>query len=327
MRPLIWLTLFLAALYSGYWVVGSRSALAGVEAALAGMKAAGRADHAGVEIHGFPSRFDLTIIAPALASAGGEVRWQAEFLQLLALSYRPNRLIAVWPPAQRLSVGPATIAIASEDLRASVTLTPNSELPLDHAELAGRGVELATSPGWSLAADRLMLASRRSGGPQSHEIALVLTALRPGPQVKALLDPEGRLPAALPELRLGAIADLDRPLDRRALTAQPRLRALRAIDGSAAWGEIRLDARGGLTVGADGYATGRIELTARNWRGLLALATATGALTPEASQSLANGFAALAKAGGDENLLTLPLVFKDGMASLGPLALGPAPRF
>lgn len=327
MRPLIWLTLILAALYGGYWVMGSRAALNGVEATLAGMKAAGRADYAGVEIHGFPSRFDLTITAPALVSTDGQVRWQAEFLQLLALSYRPNRLIAVWPPAQRLIVGPATIQVASADLRASMTLMPKTGLPLDHAELAGRKVQLATAPGWSLAAERLMLASRRSGGPQSHELALILSALRPGARVKALLDPEGRLPDTLPELRLGAIADLDRPLDRAALTAGPRLTALRAIDGTAAWGDIRLEARGDLTVGADGHAIGRIELTARNWRALLALVTAAGALPPEASESLAGGFAALARAGGDEDRLTLPLVFKDGLASLGPFALGRAPRF
>ena len=75
MRILICGVVTATLLYGGYWIVGSRSVLSGVETALAGMKQEGVADYASVSIRGFPSRFDLTVESPVLASRDGLERW------------------------------------------------------------------------------------------------------------------------------------------------------------------------------------------------------------------------------------------------------------
>lgn len=326
MRLLLWLTALFAALYGGYWFMASRAFLAGAETQLARMKAEGTANYSDVSLAGFPSRFDLTITEPRLASRDGAVSWQAAFVQLFALSYRPNRLIAVWPNEQGLTIGGRSLTLTSADLRASVALGASAALPLDHAEIAGDAVSLAGAPGWSATAKRTILASRQSGGPQSHELALVLTGVTLGPALRAALDPAGRHPALLPEIRADAVFDLDRPLDRAAAEIPPRVTAIRMIDMSATWGAMRLTAKGELSAGADGYAAGRIELDATNWRDMLALARDAGLVSADLAGRLENGLAAVAAASGDGEALKLPLIFRDATTWLGPFALGPAPR-
>jgi hypothetical protein len=51
-----------------------------------------------------------------------------------------------------------------------------------------------------------------------------------------------------------------------------------------------------------------------------------GWVTQDQAGVLARGFASLAQAGGDPDVLTLPLRARDGRLSLGPVPLGPAPR-
>ena len=71
MRKLIWIVAIFAALYGGYWFVGSRAALTGMEAALDRMKAEGLGTYRAVTLRGFPSRFDITIDKPELVSGTG----------------------------------------------------------------------------------------------------------------------------------------------------------------------------------------------------------------------------------------------------------------
>ncbi len=328
MRPLLWLTALLAILYSGYWQVGSRAVLSGAEAALIEMKSEGRADYASVELHGFPSRFDLTISDPKLISADGQQSWQTAFVQFFALAYRPNQLIAVWPHDQTLITGNETLTLNSTDLRASVTLKAGLSLPLDHAELEGHAIDLSSDLGWQLLADKLVLASRQAApGGQSHELAMVLTSLAPGNDLRRRIDPEGSLPALADTARANVIADFDRPLDRGLVTDEPRLIALRGLDAAFGWGPVALSAKGDLTLDPGGSPTGRIDTTIRGWRTLLTLLTAAGMLPPDMAQNLENGLGAIATGEGAASQVSLPLLFEGGFVRLGPFPLGPAPRF
>ncbi len=327
MRALLWLTVVLAALYSGYWLVGSRALLSGAETALTQLQAEGRADYTSVALHGFPSRFDLTISDPKLISADGQESWQAAFVQLFALSYRPNQLIAVWPDDQVLTIGGDSLTLHSTDLRASITLRAGLSLPLNHAELEGHGIDIASGLGWQLLAEKLVFATRQAtSDAKSHELALVLTGFAPGNDLRRLIDPEGKLPALADTARATLIADFDRPLDRTFVTAEPRLTALRALDMSFIWGPVSLAAKGDLSVGADGFPTGKVSLTVRGWRDLLGLLVAAGALTPDMAGNLENGLAAIETGKGESSELRLPLLFDGGLMRLGPFLLGPAPR-
>lgn len=328
MRAVIWLTFILAALYGGYWVVGSRAALRGAEAALVQMKAEGRADYASVSIEGFPSRFDLTIDAPKLVSPDGWSGWSAPFVQLLALSYRPNHLIAVFPDSQSFFAGPDQFTLKGERIRASVALSSDTSLTLDHAEMEGHALDLSASTGWQIMAQKLILASRQSDtSGTSHELALVLSDLAPGADLRSLIDPTGLYPAVAETARADMVASFDRPLDRGLTEAPAKLTALKSIDIALKWGNMALTIKGDLTIDPYGYPSGRLALEATDWRAIYGLLRNGGVIAPEVAANFENGLAEVAKAGGDANVLDLPLSFQDGAVWLGPLALGPAPRF
>ncbi len=326
MRVLLWLTVLAAAVYGGYWFFGSRMVLNSTKAALTEMKAAGRADFAGVALRGFPSRFDLTIDAPRLSSRDGQVGWQAAFVQVFALSYRPNHLIAVWPDTQTLTLGSETLTLASSNLRASASFAAGLTLPLDHAELEGHDLSLSSDFGWSVLADTLILASRqKSEGGQSHELALVLTGLAPGAELRSLIDPMGLHPGKA-EARLDLTAVFDRTINRTLTATTPRLIAARGISAQITWGQTSLEASGDLGADARGFVEGRLDLTARNWRDIYGFLQAFGVIDPDFAPLIENGLAEVAKVSGEAEVLKMPLIFGAGQTSLGPIPLGPAPR-
>jgi hypothetical protein len=344
MRWLLWLVAFLAALYGGYWFAGSSAVLKATEATLAQMKADGNADYSKVELHGFPSRFDVTITDPKLVSQDGLVTWSAPFVQVLALSYRPNNVIAVWPNDQTLTLADETLSLKSSSLKASVTVSPTLSLPLDHSEMEGHDLVLSrsTEADPALVAEKLIFATRlatdqagdqtanQTGdqtGTNSHQAALVVTNLAPGPALRARIDPGNLLPEHADNAQADVLLDFDRPLDRSATTQPPRLTGLRNIDARFGWGDIRLQATGSLVAGIDGYAEGRLNLVAQNWEKLFAVVKETGLIRPDMEPTIRNVLQAMAQGSGEAGTLKIPLSFTNGTIRLGPIPLGPAPQF
>lgn len=327
MRALFWITGLLATLYAGYWVVGSRAVLNGATEALSELKAEGRADYGAIALKGFPSRFDLTIDTPKLESADGRMTWQAPFIQFLALSYRPHNLIAVWPQDQTVHLDGEQLDLQSDDLRASVTLVPGLDLPLDHSEVEGHGLVLTSDLGWQVLAEKLIVASRQVGADASrHELAIVLTGLAPGNAFRGQIDPARRQPATVQEARLTLTATFDRALDRKALAGPLRILSLEALDLSLIWGKIAASASGDLAIDEMGNPTGQLSLALTNWRDLLILLSDSGVLSAEQAATAEQALANAAKP-DDPATVTLPLTFRDGVIWMGFIPLAMSPRF
>ena len=72
-------------------------------------------------------------------------------------------------------------------------------------------------------------------------------------------------------------------------------------------------------------SAGRIEISLSNWRRILPLLVASGAIKPELAPTVESMLANLAQQTGDPEVLKLPLVLQDGWMALGPVPLGPAP--
>ena len=101
MRVLLGVTALLGALWAGYWVVGSSAAQSGMADWFDERRAEGWvAEYDDLAVRGFPNRFDAGFTEISLADPGTGLAWQAPFFQLLALSYKPNHVIAVWPDEQ-----------------------------------------------------------------------------------------------------------------------------------------------------------------------------------------------------------------------------------
>jgi hypothetical protein len=88
-----------ATAWGAYWFVGARALDRRVAAVLAEHPAAEAESY---QIRGFPNRFDLTVNAPRIQA--GALQWQAPFLQVMALSYRPHHVIVVLPHDQTAQI-------------------------------------------------------------------------------------------------------------------------------------------------------------------------------------------------------------------------------
>lgn len=324
MRALIWATMLMGGLWSGYWFVGKTSVERVVQAFFQEAPAQGLiAENSGISILGFPSRFDLTVTSPRLADPRSGVEWQAPFLQVFSLSYKPWHIIAAFPPEQTLSTAGQDVTITSEKLQASVVVTPNTALTLDRATLVGSGIALRSSFGWQAMADELRFALRQDPSrSNTHEIGLDLNRLQPDPAFLALLP---QMPTRVEKLHLDAFVGFDAPIDRFAGQTRPRPEFLEIKEAGLNWGDLSFFAKGRLDL-VDATPEGRLDLRIENWRDMMPFLAVSGAIKPEVLPTVETMLTTLAQQSGDPEVLDLPLIFAGGQMRLGPLPLGPAPR-
>lgn len=329
MRALVAAVLVLTVLWGGYWFAGSRALERAAEDWFAAQAAAGRvAERQDLSVAGFPSRFDLTVTAPRLADPQSGWGWEAPFVQVFSLTYKPWHVIAALPNEQRLTTPGDTITLTSAKAQASLVVEPGTDLTLDRSVLVGEAITAAASSGWTIGAEAARLATRQDPArTDAHEIGLEVANLALDESLVAALERQSDLPGRISLVRLDAIAGLTAPIDRHFADKSPRLREVEVKEGLVRWGDLAIFARGTLTTGPDGLAQGRIDIRVENWRKALPAARAAGLLTPDMARTLERGLEAVAQAGGNADVLALPLTMQDGWMALGPLPLGPAPRF
>ena len=66
---------------------------------------------------------------------------------------------------------------------------------------------------------------------------------------------------------------------------------------------------------------------AQNWEKAFAVVKETGLIRPDMEPTIRNVLQALAQGSGEAGTLKIPLSFTNGTIRLGPIPLGPAPRF
>lgn len=298
MRILIALTLTLALAWAGWWVLGSRLALRGAEAAFAAAPAAGwQASHAGIAIAGFPSRFDLTVTEPAIARDGWG--WRGSFLQVFALAYDPQNLILAFPPEQTVTLPSGEMRLTAEGMRASLAID-RAGPALDEAILEAR-----TFSAGDIAGSALELALRRDPAAPGRYRAFA--------RVASLDLPQALRPGGLPPGPARAEADgyivLTEPLDRSALAAPPALARIEITRASLVWGGLMAGIDGRLAPDAAGLAAGELRLRLSD-PAVAGDILARAGLLPQGAVPPAE----------------VTLSFTGGRIRLGPFDLGPAPR-
>lgn len=314
MRILFWIVATLVALYGGYWFVGQNQIETRAARALDALAAQGwEVDRTGLNTTGFPSRFDTTVTDLRLASPDGQLVWEAPFFQILALSYRPNEVIAVWPPQQRLTIGGLPVDIAADRLRASARVGLSPALPLREAVIESGPLRASASNG-EIGLARLLAAIRSApdGAAGTYDLWLEATDLTaPG------------LPAPLPLLRLDARVLLGAPLDRTLASGPPRLLSLDIREARIQPGAASLTASGHLAADAEGVLEGELRLVIDDWRAMLDLAGQAGLADGTSRRLFENALTVMA---GPEGRIELPLTLADGWISALGLRLARAPR-
>ena len=325
MRALIWLVTAGALLFGAYWFVSARALRSGVETALASLDSQGLARHGELSLAGFPSRFDMTVAEPEWIGRGSAFGWRAPWLRVQALSYRPHHVIAFLPEEQTIRLGREEMTLRTRDLSASAVFGLSPSLPLDRAQAVGSAPVLTSPQGWGLSGTELRVAVRRGESELLHEVGAELLSPEVTGSPARLIG--GKLPAKGDRLRFDADLGLDAPLDRHSLERGIRIRSanVRALDLD--WGTVQLRGSGQVELNAQGIPDGRIALSVRDWRAALEAAIGLGLVRPETRQTLTRALEFLALTNGQPDELSLPLTFQNGFMSLGPVPLGPAPRF
>ncbi len=330
MKKLLAIVILAGLAWSGYWLFMAHMH----KRALTGWLEARRADGwvaytASLHVSGFPNRIDTFVEGLALADPEQGWRWDAEELQLLSMSWKPQHLIAAWPGEQVIGSPYETIRFHGETLRGSVIFRPTPRLELERTAIEIADLAIAGDLGWNARVGSAMLATRQAPDttPNAHEISFEAHGLVPPNAWTEEIPGARALPRQVESLKLDAIATFDRPWDRLAVeTENPVLLAIELDEASADWGDLSLRAQGNVIRDADGFAEGDLTLRARNWRQMLDLAEEGGAITPEMAGAMRGGLDLIAMFTGDRNSIEVPLSFRGGRTYLGPIPIGVAPR-
>lgn len=322
--------LVVAALAWGlYWFVGAMALERATTAWLDARRAEGWVAEAAVETRGFPNRFDTTFSGLELADPGTRVGWSAPVFQMLALSYKPNHLIMIWPGAQRVSTPEQAITVDADRLRGSVIVDPDPLTPLRSATVELAEARVSSNEGWTATVAAGQVSMRVKPGatePATYDLYLDLGELAPDAAFIARLSGKDRLPDTIASIRIGAVVSYDKPWDRTAVDdARPQPRKVLLETLTARWGGLDLRATGALDIGPDGAPLGTIEVSARNWRDMIEIARALGVLEERHVGTVTNGMELFSALSGNPERLEVPVSFRDGQTFIGPVGVGPAP--
>ena len=329
MKRLLFVIIAAATLYGGYWFIGSNGATASFERWFEDRRAEGWvAEYSDLQTRGFPSRFDTTISDIALADPDTGVAYSAPFVQFFALSYKPEHIIAVWPNEQTFSSPYGKAAITSDDMRASLIVKKSASLALEKANFVTENVQAKMDNGESYGASKALLAVERvAASENSYHFGFDAKDVRI-PQPAGIRLEAGILPETLTYARTDVTATFNAPWDLSALqTARPQPTRIDVKLIEAKWGELELRLAGGFDVDSAGRANGQITIKAQNWRDILAISAATGAIPTQLVRPIEQGLSLLSGLSGNRNTLDLPLTLDRGQMKLGPIPLGPAPLF
>ena len=319
MRRLTILVLVLAGIYAGYWVVGVNALKSGIQEAIAKSRADGwELSYASLETVGFPSRFDTTATDLAVAPPTRAFTWKIPILQVFALSYQPNNVIAAFSPEQSFQVGDQVFEVQAEGLRASAGVRASPDLPFNAATIEMGPTSVSSSLGWQMALQRALLAARAAPEVENqYDLYADANGLALPPEVVAQLG----LPDVIESISAEALVTFDQPLDRN--TVDPVIQAITLKDFDLSWADINLKADGELQIDDAGFPMGQISLRTAQWKRMVELAVDAGAIPQRAGLTIGNVAGAMA---GPDGTLDLPIAFRNRLISLGPVPLGPAPR-
>ncbi|SFA99644.1 hypothetical protein SAMN05421688_2208 [Poseidonocella pacifica] len=328
MRALLIIVLVAGLGWCGYWFIGASAHKRTVANWFELRQAEGwDAGYERVAVRGFPNRFDTTLTEPRLAAPQSGWGYEAPFLQMFSLSYKPHHLIAVWPVEWQITSPQGPWTISHDDARASIVFAPRMGFPLERATFVASDIQIDGPDALDVAEIRLAV-ERLPVRDAGYHLGLAASDLRPAEGLRKTLDPGADLPAVIEAIALDAEIDFDRAWDNASYGLdQPQPTRINLDRAEARWGDLRLRASGALDIGADGRADGEITLDAQNWRLLLDLIRGAELLSGDLVDQAEGVLGLLARLSGDEDRLKIPLTFTEGQMRAGPLPLGPAPLF
>lgn len=329
MRRIFIAIMVAATLWSGYWVVGSRSVRSSVEEWFQSRAVAGwDASYEELRVRGFPNRIDVTVSGLRLADPKTAIMWSAPYFQILRLSYKPNHVILNFPDTQTVVGAGQSVTVSSKKLQASAVFLPGTDRNLTRANLAGDQLTLTSDLGWSAAMESLLMAIRQNAaidlaydlGVEMQGLALSANSTENDTSASEML-------ADIDRLNLDATVSFNAPWDSKAIDApRPVIQAidLRALQIDL--GDKDISAAGALTLDLFGQADGLIKVTSNNWQDILRIADLTEWFAKATMIAVRAELIRLTETSNADESVTVPLRFASGNVFLGSVNLGQQPR-
>lgn len=329
MRGLIRLVIVITVIWSAYWFVAGFGLRNAITAWFDGQQDRGwQAEYSQVATAGYPFNHVTRLDNPALADPVNGTAWSADWIEFQSPAIWPGQqMLRFADTPQRLSYFDQTSTITAADLVAELQLQPGIALVLEKMALTSGSWSIADDGEAQAAGETLQLIMAQTASPETYAISARIDGFTPGDDLRELMRSATTLPQSFETLELDMTTVFDKPWDRSALEQgrpQPTRIDLRLAEMK--WGALRLFAAGELDVDAQGIPNGEIAIKAENWRDMIAMANAAGALPDQAVDPVTRALNFMAGLGGNPNALDLQLNFRDGFVAVGPLPLGPAPR-
>ncbi|HZD25805.1 MAG TPA: DUF2125 domain-containing protein [Alphaproteobacteria bacterium] len=314
----------LAALaWTGYWFYAAHRVEDGVEAWAAHQRAQGmQVSWEGLKVSGFPFRIRVDVAAPHLAwpREPGAPEWRSPHFAAIVQPWYFRHVVADLSGTQYLSAidqgKRAEVEISADKGLGSFSNDSNGRLErlsidLHEAKVVADGATLLT-------AGRLQAHAR--GGRHAEEmIELAFTTS------DAVLPTDGgtrlgkRVEAA--ELLCNITGNLPQGSERAAIArwrddgGTVEVQTLR-LD----WGPLHLNATGTVALDEQMRPIGSLTAKVRGYEALIDSAVERGQMERDKAHAAKSVLGLLAKAGG--GTLSVPVTMQNGVASLGPVAVG-----
>lgn len=319
--------LVLAALaWSLWWLYAAHLVAARMDAAQTKARAGGfELAWTGRRIAGYPFRLDVTLEAPRAAEPSGWVLG-ADSLKGEAYAYAPEHWVIVAPQGVSLTrPGAGTILVRGQALRASVVaIGPGAP------RVSVEGLKLAFTPqpgakGLALTgAEGFGFHLRQAGGDTVELFMRIDRGHAPASGLLGAVGEGGPVSLAW-QATLSKAAEAHGPDWPSAVRAWAMSGGgLTTERGTLTAGRTAIELKGGeLRADPQGYLSGALDLNLTHAPQLLATLAARAVVDPLVADSAAPVAAARQ---GSAPAAPVELTFQAGRATLGPVAVGPAPR-
>lgn len=331
MRRLVWAIVILAVMWVAWWMAASASVQQALTSWFEDRRELGwTAEVGAISKHGFPLSLHAGLHDVSVRDPGTGVGLDMSQLDVMAPAYWPGFLTVKLPDAPFQITTPTGVAeVQLTDARADLRLHPGTSLQVQGMSMVSKAWQVSLSRSPVLVADTLrLMVIQDDVSPETYQFNITAINLTPGNLIRSILALPQDWPMSFDTFSGDIEVTFEQPWDRTALGAshpQPRAIALRQI--AAKWGSLQISATGELNINPLGVPTGAVSVIVNNWRDILDLVETSGALQSAQRQQADILLGALANLGGNLDDLNLELTFQNGEMFLGPINLGPAPRF
>lgn len=321
--------ILITLILSGWWWIATSSLQNNLMAWLDARRSEGwQADVGEMTRGGFPLRIANTLSDTAIADPETAFALNIPQFTLSTPIYWPGHVTLTLPAEPIvISTPQGAVTISSDGAEAALRLHPGTSLQLEALIAASTNLSFDLVEGRILSVQTLQANVEQGLEPETYNIDLAATGFAPGSVIRQSL----RLPAAWPETFETLVADMtvtfDRPWDLSSLeTQRPQPRAIKVDQVTAIWADLSITFGANLQIEPNGTASGTANLQAHNWQRMLDLASASGALSPQARPQAESILNLLSGLSGNAETLDVEITIDKGRMRMGFIPLGNAPR-